>query len=108
VDDLKTGWALPEVVTPQTLFYLMCKCKVDGANVGRVSITHWPRAADEPTRDGLWRQVTAIALDGFEDDLQRAWLAATGPVMLGGEAEAKPGPWCRYCPSSSVCPKAFE
>ncbi len=104
VDDLKTGWRQPEVATPQTMFYLMCKCKVDRAGQGRVSITWYPKAADEPTREGLWRQVSGLALDGFEEDLQRAWRRTIGPQGR----EASPGPHCRYCPSQLDCDRAFE
>lgn len=102
VDDLKTGWRTPEVVTPQTLFYLLLRCRVAKANIGRISITHWPRKSPTPTRDGLWRQVTFVALDGFEDDLHKAWVNTTrGP-------EARPGPWCEYCPSAGACDRAYQ
>lgn len=101
IDDLKTGWRLPEVVTPQTLFYLMLRCRTAGANAGYISITHWPKKAPLPSRDGLWRKVTVVALEGFEDELVAAWKKATrGP-------EERPGPWCMYCPSMQVCTKAM-
>lgn len=102
VDDLKTGWRTPEVVTPQTLFYGMIRSRQVGSNVCWLSITHWPRKADSPTREGLWRKVTVVAFDAFEDELLKAWVKATrGP-------EARPGPWCQYCPSVAVCPRASE
>lgn len=104
VDDLKTGWRTPEVVTPQTLFYLLCKCKVDGWEMpfGRVSITHWPKAADAPTREGLWRQVSQPALDAFEEDLILAWKRA---VVIPNPS-ARSGPWCGYCKSAPGCTAA--
>lgn len=102
VDDLKTGWRKPDVPTPQTLFYLMCKCRVDRQDTGRVSITWYPKAADEPTREGLWRQVSGLALDGFEDDLQQAWRRTMA------SPEASPGPHCRYCPSALDCDRAYD
>lgn len=105
VDDLKTGWRRPEVVTPQTLFYLMCRLKYEPDwKMGRVSITWAPRRAlkdDEeppaPTREGLWRQVTQTVLDGFEYDLRAAWEHAKR-----GDP-ARPGAHCLYCPSAQVC-----
>lgn len=102
VDDLKTGWRTPEVVTPQTLFYLLLRCRVAKANEGYISITHWPQRAERPTREGLWRHVTYVALDAFEDEVCAAWVKATrGP-------EVRPGPSCQYCPSARVCDKAFQ
>jgi hypothetical protein len=100
VSDLKTGWRKPEVVTPQTLFYLLLKCRVDRWNIGRLSIDHWPKAADAPSREGLWRQVSGLVLDSFEDDLQRAWRRTTQQP----NPAARPGPWCTYCPSMGTCP----
>jgi hypothetical protein len=102
VDDLKTGWRTPEVVTPQTLFYSMCRAKVLGQRSARVSITHWPRGTEEPSREGLWRQVGPLALDGFEDELRGAWRRAVGP-----DPAPRPGPYCAYCPSAGVCDRAF-
>jgi hypothetical protein len=101
IDDLKTGWRTPEVVTPQTLLYLMLRCRVAKANLGYISITHWPKRSPHPTRDGLWRKVTYVALDGFEDDLIAAWKRT-----LRGPDE-RPGPWCQYCASMRVCSKAM-
>jgi hypothetical protein len=102
VDDLKTGFKRPDLPTPQTMFYILCKTRLSGADAGRISITWWPRWMDEPTREGLWRQVGRMALDGFEDDLRRAWGRALAT------REARPGPWCRYCPSQLDCERAFE
>jgi hypothetical protein len=104
IDDLKTGWRTPEVVTPQTLFGLMCKCRVDQWDVGRISITHWPRKDAAPTRDNLWRSVNRFALEGFEADLQLAWKRA----VVIPSPEARVGPWCGYCKSAPGCPKALE
>ena len=109
IDDLKTGWKEPLVVTPQTLFYLMCRMKEanrgteDPWTTGRVSITHWPRAKEptEPTRSGLWRQVTDTALLAFEGELKTAWVRAAG-----SNPEPRPGAHCLYCPSASVCDRA--
>jgi hypothetical protein len=102
IDDLKTGWRVPEVVTPQTLFYLLLRCRLAKANEGYISITHWPRKSEAPTREGLWRHVTYVALDAFEDELVGAWVKAVrGP-------DARPGPSCQYCPSAHVCDRAFQ
>lgn len=106
VDDLKTGWKTPDVLTPQMLFYSLCRALSQpawDARTVRVSITHYPRAAAEPTREGLWRQVGPVQLDAFQDDLHHAWVRATG-----FNTGAKPGPWCRYCPSAQVCDRANE
>lgn len=103
VDDLKTGWKKPEVVTPQTLFYLMCRCKVMGEKYGRVSITWWPRGKADYERDSMWRQVGPVSLQEFERELQAAWRKATGT-----NAEARPGLHCQYCPSAGVCPRGNE
>lgn len=110
VDDLKTGWQKPDVTTPQTLFYLMCRMKAQDAlpwDTGRVSITWCPRKTvkeDEeipvPTREGLWRQITRVELDAFEDELHWAWVR-----VMGFNPEAKPGFHCKYCPSMAVCDK---
>lgn len=105
IDDLKTGWRTPEVVTPQTLFYLLVKCRAEGkTRGGSISITHWPKKADEPTRDGLWRQVSGLAVDSFEDDLRAAWKRA----VVVPNPSARPGPWCQYCPSWGACDRAKE
>lgn len=103
IDDLKTGFRRPDVPTPQTMFYLLCKCRLEGQDVGRISITWWPRWMETPTREGLWRQIGPLALDGFEDDLQKAWRRAVGP-----NPEAQPGPWCKYCPSAPDCDRAYD
>jgi hypothetical protein len=100
IDDLKTGWRTPEVATPPMLFYLMCKCKVVGKDFGRLSITHWPKRAEAPTREGLWRQVGPLVLTTFEADLQRAWRKTMA------SPESRPGPGCSYCPSAGACDKA--
>lgn len=102
ISDLKTGWRTPEVVTPQTLFYLMLKCRVDGWDYGRVCIDHWPKREETPTREGLWRQVSGLVLDSFEDDLQTAYRRA---VVVPSPA-AIAGSHCQYCPSAGVCEKA--
>lgn len=104
IDDLKTGWRKPEVTTAQTLFYIMLKCKVDVWDFGRVSITHCPRRTPIPTREGLWRQVSKIALESFEDDVRAAWRRT---VHIPNPA-ARPGPHCMYCPSQGVCDRAFS
>lgn len=109
IDDLKTGWKEPEVLTPQTLFYIMVRMKVAAAEdgepwpTGRVSITHWPRAKEptEPSRSGLWRQVTDVALSAFEGQLKLAWVRA-----IGLNPEPRPGSHCLYCPSAAVCDRA--
>lgn len=106
VDDLKTGWRRPEVLTPQTLFYALCRMKLPDAadwDTCRISITHWPRGKKgaEPTRDGLWRQVPRYVIDQFELDMLGAWERATRPnpyPVSGGH--------CGYCESRFVCPKS--
>ena len=103
VDDLKTGWRTPEVLTPQMLFYAMCRRLAAKSSTCRVSITHFPRAASEPTREGLWRQAGPVTLDNFQDELHHAWVRA-----VGFNAEARPGPHCNYCPSATVCDRAND
>ena len=103
IDDLKTGWRTPEVLTPQMLFYAMCHRLEAKANSCRVSITHFPRAASEPTREGLWRQAGPVTLDNFQDELHHAWVRA-----VGFNASAKPGPHCHYCASALVCDRAND
>lgn len=102
VDDLKTGWRTPEVVTPQTLWYTLLRARYTGFDYGRVSITHWPKKEEAPTREGLWRQVSPLVLESFEDELQQAWRRA---VILPSP-EARAGAACQYCPSAGVCDKA--
>jgi hypothetical protein len=68
VDDLKTGWRTPEVMTPPMMFYLMVYrdwTDPDHSAESVLSITHWPKMKGEPTRDGLWRRVTPLQLEGF-------------------------------------------
>lgn len=102
ISDLKTGWREPDVVTAQTLFYILLKCRLDGWDMGRVSIDWWPQVADAPTRDNLWRQVNRIALDGFEDDLEAAWRRA----VVIPDPKTRVGPWCGFCKCASACPAA--
>lgn len=106
IDDLKTGWRLPEVVTPQTLFYLMTRMKVQTEwTTGRISITHWPRAKEPTEPRRYWRQVSSTILLAFEGELKRAWQVATNPDV---EPEPRPGAHCLYCPSASICPGLTE
>lgn len=111
VDDLKTGWRRPDPATNSTLFYLMVWAKIRKRLLGWTSICWWPRGADTvPSREGLWRKVTAVALDALEDDLHRAWLGAIGHSRNDPQwrPEPRPGPHCSYCPSAAVCPRANE
>ncbi len=112
IDDLKTGWQTPEVVTEQTKFYLMCRMR--GAQfaswqTGRVSITHWSKRGydsgdqPEPTREGLWKQLSRFTLDEFEEDLVIAWRRA-----IEQEPRAIPGIQCEYCPSALVCTRGRD
>lgn len=117
IDDLKTGWAPPDVVSNPMLFYMMCRMKQEDAipwDRGRMSITWWPRRAakededgnldiGEPSRDGLWKQVTRMVLDTFEEELHRAWVRA-----VGLNPAPRPGGHCLWCPSASVCDRANE
>lgn len=114
VDDLKTGWKTPEVMTPQMLFYALVAWKVQARAEGqdtwltvRVSITHMPRVRKgedpEPSRSGLWRQVTDTMLLAFEGQLKQAWVRATGL-----NPEPRPGAHCTYCPSALACDKANQ
>jgi len=100
VDDLKTGWQIPDVVTPQTLFYGLVASKLTRVEECQLSITHWPKRSREPTRENLWYKVGPLALLSFESELQEAWKRMTSRVV------ERPGPWCKYCPSASVCSKA--
>lgn len=114
VDDLKTGWRQPDVVTPQMLFALMARMKepdVAGWNTGRVSITWCPRAQvpegeepPPPTREGLWRQLSKAVVDAFEEELHWAWVRA----CVTPNPIARPGGHCLYCPSLQVCDKANQ
>lgn len=109
VDDLKTGWQTPPVVTPQMLFYAMTRLKVENRDNPnpwtsvRISVTHWPRAKEptEPMRSGLWYQVSDTALLAFEGELKMAWTRA-----VGLNPEPRPGSHCLYCPSATVCDRA--
>ncbi len=119
VDDLKTGWQRPPVVTPQTMFYLMTRMAVANQplletpdqmhTTGRISITWMPKGSKdengqynpEPTREGLWYSVTDTALLAFEGELRQAWVRA-----VGFNPEARPGAHCHYCPSVAVCDRA--
>lgn len=96
VDDLKTGWAPPQVLSPQMLFYALVAARHEGADQVRVSVTHWRRDWSEPER--RWQIAGPVLLQQFEDELIAAWQRAinrTGP---------RTGSWCRYCPSLAVCP----
>lgn len=105
IDDLKTGWKQPEVITPQTLLYTLVRAREVGPEwtTARISVTHWPRAKEptEPIRH--WRQVTDTVLLAFEGELRQAWVRA-----VGLNPEPRPGAHCLYCPSASVCPRANE
>jgi hypothetical protein len=104
VCDLKTGWRTPPVITNQTMFYLLARMKLSPeAHIGQISICHWPKRAAEPTRDGLWRKVSATALSAFEGQIQQAWRNVQSP-----RHSARPGAHCLYCPSASVCPRGNE
>lgn len=104
VDDLKTGWKRPDPEMVQLQFYLLVWAKSRGDKQGWTSVTWWPRGSDTtPSRQGLWRKHTVVAFDELEDQLHRAWLAATGL-----NHEPRPGIHCSYCPSASVCSRAYE
>lgn len=110
IDDLKTGWQLPDVITPPMQFYLMCAAKVDGNRGGWLSITHMPKAHPSPTREDLWRKQTGPELDAFEELVHLAWLGVVGlsRTRPDWEPAPRPGMHCQYCPSASVCPRANE
>ena len=96
VDDLKTGWVQPGLTTAQMLMYLLVAVRSTGATHGRVSVTHWRRGELQPER--RWQQIGPATLDNFETELRLAWQkAAAGP-------SPRPGSWCRYCPSATICP----
>lgn len=97
VDDLKTGWPVPALTTPQMLMYALVAARVAKSPTVRISITHWRRGWEEPER--RWQQVGPATLEAFEDDVRAAWRRATGP-----NPEPRPGIHCRYCPSAAVCP----
>lgn len=116
IDDFKTGWQVPEVVTEQTQLYLLVDMLVQVDNyrpntlswpTGRLSITHWSKCAydagdqDEPQR--FWKQVSLTQLELFEDEVVAAWRRATTLPTL-----AIPGVQCLYCPSALVCPRAND
>lgn len=118
VDDLKTGWRKPELPSAQVLFYLLCRMQFGSGpeartsplgpdvrphSTGRVSITHWPRAKEptEPSRDGLWRQISEVALSAFAEEIHHAWMRA-----VGWDPSPRPGSHCLYCPSALVCDRS--
>lgn len=111
VDDLKTGWQTPEVLTAQTMFYSMCLSDLVDQGVSRfggatpgavmVSITHQPRGKGLPTREGLWRRVTPLMIEAFRQELTDAWTVTT--VSTRPTA----GPHCDWCPSAAWCPEAL-
>lgn len=109
VDDLKTGRSEPDPTSPQILFGLMVRMKEADAvpwSAGRVSHTWGPRTTSEewvPSREGLWRQVSRVALDAFEEELHWAWVRT-----VGMNPAARPGAHCQWCPSNSVCDRANE
>jgi hypothetical protein len=96
VDDLKTGWQPPQVLSPQMLFYALVLARHHKSPSVRVSITHWRRGWDTPERK--WQQVGPVVLDQFESELREAWQRAVK------DPSPRPGPWCRWCPSVGVCP----
>jgi hypothetical protein len=96
VDDLKTGWAPPQVLSPQMLFYALVASRHEGAPQVRVSVTHWRRDWDEPERK--WQVAGPVLLQTFEDELIAAWQRA---IRREGP---KAGAHCRFCPSLGVCP----
>jgi hypothetical protein len=99
VDDLKTGWYAPSVTSPQLLLYALVAARHTRAQTVRISITHWRRGWEDPERK--WQQVGPATLEAFEDELRAAYRrASAGPA-------ARPGPWCRYCPSAPVCPSVL-
>lgn len=100
VDDLKTGWARPQLTSPQMLFYALVASRHMGSPTVRISITHWRRDWDEPER--RWQQVGPAVLHEFEDQVRAAWRRA-----IANEG-AKAGPWCRFCPSLGVCPSGLQ
>lgn len=98
VDDLKTGWQKPEVLTAQMLVCALVAVRTNPKfATARVSITHWRRGHDSPVR--LWQQVGPLTLEDFEDELCAAWKRTLSP-----DPAPREGTWCRYCPSLTVCP----
>jgi hypothetical protein len=112
VDDLKTGWQTPEVVTAQLLFYALClsELRLDrssfwgaAAEQGPVSlsITHQPRGQGTPTRDGLWRRVSPLDLEAFRGTLTDAYR------MIKLSDLSRAGAHCQWCPSAAWCDAAL-
>jgi hypothetical protein len=100
VDDLKTGWAPPQLLSPQMLYYALVASVHTGSPTVRVSITHWRRGWDEPQRK--WQQVGPVVLDQFASDLRTAWERAVK------DPRPRVGAWCRWCPSVGICPAQTE
>lgn len=99
VDDLKTGWKTPDVITPQTLFYAMVLRDLKRAtDKVAVTITHDPRAKNEPRR--LFRWATPLMLESFRIDLHEAFRVTTLST------QPRPGDHCGWCPSVAFCPSA--
>jgi hypothetical protein len=109
IEDLKTGWQRPDPASVQNLFYLFCWTRARGEDWGWASVCWWPRGG-EPSRDGLWRQVTSLAFEALEDSMDVAWRAATGNMKHdpAWRPSPRPGMHCSWCPSATVCPRAYE
>jgi PD-(D/E)XK nuclease superfamily protein len=108
VDDLKTGWSIPEVRTPQLLFYALCLHDMVTSGVSRwaigtpgsvaLSVTHWPRANPRQPPVRYWDRTTSLGLEDFRIQLTEAWQRTTR------DRTALPGAHCTYCPSIAWCP----
>lgn len=110
VDDLKTGWMTPEVLTAQLLFYSMClsdlvreghplvSMGVPGAVA--VSITHQPSGKGQPTREGLWRRASLLMIEDFRQRLTDGWRMTKLMDLTTA------GPHCQWCPSMAWCDSA--
>lgn len=104
VDDLKTGWAKPDPLSAQIMFYASCRLLVAQGDTVRLSHTWWPRAKEptEPSREGLWRQLGVGHVEAFLADVRRAWRAAVW-AKNHPAYDPRPGAHCLYCKSASVC-----
>lgn len=96
VDDLKTGWPVPGLTTPQMLMYALVAARVADHPSVRISVTHWRRGWEDPER--RWQQVGPATLDAFEEELRAAYRRTLN------DPSPRAGAHCRWCPSAAVCP----
>lgn len=108
VDDLKTtskDWFDPNPWNHwQLRFYAVCVALDTGADVVRVTLTHWPRYPADGTPQRYEHYVDRDELLGHTLPLlEYARLSAVSSAT-DVSANAVPGSHCKFCPSFSACP----